>query len=182
MIDFENFLICASKYGLWDIISVLVLLSSFLIVLRFIFFPFFYVKNLSFYVKHVRDQSNYPSKLIFDIKNSRNENLVLSNVYFKPKKLIADSKAYGDTSKKIYELKFDPNYTDPDCLITHGNNALTWFPLDPNIIDSEIEKILNPDKIGFLFIKCKPKIAGNFHCKCTFLTNRPRTIRLIRKY
>jgi hypothetical protein len=182
MNGFESFLIDAAKYGIWDIISVLVLFFSFLIAIRFLFFPFYKVRNLNFYVTHNRDQSNYPSKLFIEIRNFTNKNLVLSNTYFKSKKLIPHPNARGDTALKRFELKFDPNYTSPDCLIIHGNTCLTWFPIDPNQPDEEIQAILHPTKIGFFIFKCTPRRAGNFDCKCTFLTKKPRTVRLIRRY
>jgi len=182
MNGFETFLLDAAKYGIWDIISVLVLFFSFLIILRFLFFPFYSIRNLNFYITHQRDNSNYPSKLIIEIRNFTNKNLVLSNTYFKSKKLIPHPNARGDTALRKYELKFDPNYTSPDCLIIHGNNCTTWFPIDPNQTDAAIQAILNPPRIGFWFFKCTPKIAGTFHCKCTFLSKKPRTVRLIRRY
>lgn len=179
---FESFLIDTAKYGIWDIISVLVLFFSFLIAIRFLFFPLYKVRDLNFYVTHRRDNSNYPSKLFIEITNFTNKNLVLSNTYFKPKNLLPHQNARGDTALKRFELKFDPNYASPDYLIIHGSTCLTWFPIDQNQSDEDIHAILHPGKKRFLFFKYTPRLAGNFDCKCTFLTKKPRTIRLIRRY
>jgi len=169
MKSFEEFLICMSQYGIWDIISFLVLITSSIIAIRYLWFPICKVDNLNFYITHTRDVTEYPSKLNFEIRNFSNKNIILSNTYFKPNKLVAHQNARGDTLLKKYEIKFPPHFTHPDCLIIHGQVETTWFPIDPNLTDVQIQEFI------------KNKKAGKFVCKCTFLTKRPRTIKLIIK-
>jgi hypothetical protein len=162
----RNFLLFAAQYGIWGIISVIVLLTSFVVAIRYLYFPKFNVPNLNIYLNHERDFSDYPSKIFFEISNYTNVNIVLSNAYFIPNKLFPDSKARGDSSSRKYELKFPPDFYQPDCLLIRTKNTLTWFPIDPFQSDDEINNILNN------------KEAGTFNCKCTMLYDRPKTYKL----
>jgi hypothetical protein len=166
---FIDFLIWAVKYGLWDIISVIVLLTSFIIAIRYIYLPRFKINNLNFFVKPIRTPGNFPLRIYFEIRNYTNTNVVLSTAYFTSKTLRPDPNARGDTPKKKYEMKFGEHKIDPDCLIKHGTNESTWVPIDQSHTDDEINKLID---------KC---MTGRFHCKCTILGNRPKTYRLVRK-
>ena len=170
MACFETFLLDASKYGIWDIISVVVLLFSIVMAIRYLLFPLYKVTHLNFHVTHTRDNTEYPSKLNFEIRNFTNKSIVLSNTYFKPNRLKPDPNGRGDTALNRIEIKFPPNWNSMDCFLIHGQIISTWFPIDPNQTNDEIQVILND------------KTAGGFYCKCTFITKKPWTVKLIRKY
>jgi hypothetical protein len=59
----------ADQHGVWGIVSTIVLLVSAAIGFTVLFWAKRRVRNLNFFVRRLRDQSNYPLKVYVEIRN-----------------------------------------------------------------------------------------------------------------
>jgi hypothetical protein len=121
----------------------------------------------------MRDTSNYPLKVYLEIRNYTGRSVVISAPYFVFAQLRPDPQARGDSVSGEYEIKFpapnSTNLTEVEYLLRHGESVSTWVPLDPAHKDEEVEAAI------------KRRRMGKLHCMCTWLQDKPRVDRLIRR-
>lgn len=169
----KDILKCANQYDLWNMLTFFIILPTSIIGIYYLVYGKRYIKNLNFMLNIHRDNSNYPFKIIVEIRNYTGKSVVISEPYFRYNKAKPDPKATGDIITKNYEIKF-PNITgkfltEIDYLIRHKENISTFIPLDPNQTEDEIKKLMDKSQIG------------SFHCECTWILKRPEKHKLTRK-
>jgi hypothetical protein len=103
----ESWLKYANELGIWDIISTVVVVGSLLIAFKIFFLPKKRVPHLNFFLIPIRDDSNYPFKILIEIRNYTGEPLLISfpiavmNGNIRP-----DPHARGNSSSRELEVKF----------------------------------------------------------------------------
>jgi len=165
-------MIWAEQHGVWGILSTLVLLISALVGFRILFWAKRRVRNLNFFVRRLRDESNYPLKVYVEIRNYTGRSVVISLPYFVYAKLRPDPNARGDSPSREYEVKFPDsgNHTlsEVEYLLRHRESVSTWVPIDPTHTDQEVDAAIDNRSVGKL------------HCKCTWLQDNPTVHKLLR--
>src|SRR3972149_482700 len=156
----------AQKLGIWNLLTFLSILFSSLLAYRYLFYSKRNIQNLNFNKFIFRDNSNYPLKIIIEIRNYTGKSVVIKDTYFILKKFKPDPKASMDKITGKIEIKFPtPDKTEMneiDYFIPHNENITTWIPLDPNQSYEEIEKTLKNSYIGkfygsYIWISDNPK-------------------------
>lgn len=163
----------ADQHGLWDMTSTLVLLVSAVVGFTVLFWAKRRVRNLNFFTRRLRDNSNYPLKVYAEIRNYTGTSVVISLPCFIYAKLRPDPNARGDSPSKEYEIKFPgpsgQTLSEVEYLLRHRETVSTWIPIDPSHSDQEVDSAIE---------NCK---VGKFRCMCTWLQEKPKVHKLIRK-
>jgi len=163
----------AHEHGIWEMINILVLVVSALIGFTVLFWAKRRVRNLNFFVQRLRDASNFPLKVCVEIRNYTGRSVVLSAPFFVYRGLRPDPNARGDSPTGEYEVKFpDPRnqmLSEVECFLRHRENVSTWVPIDPTQTDQEVDKAINRHTVGKL------------RCMCTWLQDKPKVHRLVRR-
>lgn len=170
MKQFEDFLICASKYGIWDLISIFVLIFSFITAFFYLYIPKNKIQYLNFYLIPLEDPNDtFPLKLMLEIKNQTDNTIILSNAYFKFDEIKPDKRARGDIPSGKLEMKFGESFSEINYLLKVGDMVRTWVPIDSKVHTiEEIEKLISDRE------------TGKFECLCTIMKKNPKTYRLVR--
>lgn len=165
-----DLLLEANKLGIWSLISCLILFFGSISGIVYIFWAKRNVKHLNFFVNYTRDNSNYPLKINFEIRNYTGRSVVISYAYFRYNKLRPDEKARGDTLTERYELKFpgDGYLTEVEYFLRHKEKVNTWMSFDPEHTDEEIKNAIEKRKVGIL------------SCFLTWIEEKPRSHKLKR--
>jgi len=131
----SDYLLWANLHGLWQFMQACILLVSFLIGMKLIYFPARRVKNLNFFTQIKRDDSQFPLRIQLEIRNFTGRTIVLSSPYFKYSKIRPDPHAHGDTPSGEYEVRFpDPSYQElreVEYMLRNKEMVSTVIPLDP---------------------------------------------------
>jgi hypothetical protein len=161
----------AVEHGIWEIITAIAAVIGLSIGIKIVFWPRRRVRGLNFFIKPIRDVSNYPLKVYVEIRNYTGRSVVLSVPYFVFARLRPDPNARGDSSTGEFEVKFpDPannNLTEVEYLLRHRENVSTWVPIDPAHTDVEVAAAI--DRQG----------VGRLHCMCTWLKDKPEVHKLV---
>jgi hypothetical protein len=168
-----NWMVWADSHGLWDMIGTIVLVVSAAIGFSLVFWGRRRVRNLNFYVRRFRDNTNYPLKAYLEIRNYTGRSVVITMPYFVYGQLAPDPNAHGDTPSKEYEIKF-PGPTngllsEVEYLLRHRENVSTWIPIDPRHTDAEVDSAIERQQVGKL------------SCMCTWLQDKPKVHKLVRR-
>ena len=169
----SEYLLWANQHGLWQFIQAGILCVSFLIGMKLIYFPARRVKNLNFFTQIKRDDAQFPLRIQLEIRNFTGRTIVLSSPYFKYSKIRPDPRAQGDTPSGEYEVRFpDPSYQElreVEYMLRNKEMVSTVIPLDPQHSEDEIEKAFVKRRVGALT------------CMCTWLDEKPRVHKLVRR-
>ncbi|MFZ1576164.1 MAG: hypothetical protein WAT36_13190 [Chromatiaceae bacterium] len=154
-------------------ISTIVLVAAALIGFSVLFWAKRRVRNLNFFIRRLRDQSNYPLKVCLEIRNYTGRSVVISVPYFVYERLRPDPNARGDSLSREYEIKFpeprNQTLSEVEYLLRHGESVSTWVPIDPTPTDQEVDAAIEQWAVGKL------------HCMCTWLQDKPKVHRLVRR-
>jgi len=163
----------AHQHGVWEIINTLVLLVSALVGFSLLFWAKRRVRNLNFYVRRLRDASNYPLKVYIEIRNYTGRSVVISSPYFVFGDLRPDPNARGDSPSREYEVKFpdrgNQTLSEVEYLLRHREEVSTWVPVDPTQTDQEVDRAI------------EHRAVGRLRCMCTWLQEKPKVHALRRK-
>lgn len=163
-----------NEYGVWGILQFVLLAVSFIIGLKIIYFPRRRIRNLNFNVSFVRDKRHdFPSHIHLEFRNYTGRTVVLSSPFFRYRKLQPPSDAHGDTLSGEYEIKF-PNgsgkeLSEVEYLLRNKESVHTIIPIDPGHTDEEVNAMHAKRRIGTLTVMC------------TWLSERPKVDKLVRK-
>src|SRR5215472_9535376 len=103
------FLRWSNDYGIWSIAQFLILAVTFVLGLKFFYFPRRRVRNLNFNIRFVRNpRHEHESHIHLEVRNYTGCSVVLSSPFFRYRKLRPPPEAHGDTLSGEYEIKF-PN-------------------------------------------------------------------------
>jgi len=168
-----DYLFWANQHGLWQFFQAGILFVSFLIGMKLIYFPARRVRNLNFFAQIKRDDAQFPLRIQLEIRNFTGRTLVLSSPYFKYQRIRPDPRAHGDTPSGEFEVRFpDPSYQElreVEYMLRNKEMVSTVIPLDPLHADSEVEQAMSKRKIGVIT------------CMCTWLDEKPRVHKLMRR-
>ena len=152
-----SFMKSANDYGLWDSIATAVLLASFLIGVKLVFFPKKRIPHLNIHFEKVRDTTNYPLKICVQIRNYTGRSCVIAFPLVELNGLRADPKARANSSTGEYELKFSwggSYLTEIEVFLKHRESTDTWIPIDPTHTDEEVDVALSKGKVGRIKCTC----------------------------
>jgi hypothetical protein len=162
----------ADQHGVWGIISTFSLLAS-LAGIFMLLWGKARVRNLNFFIRQSRDDTDYPLKIHVEIRNYTGRSVVISMPYFIYQDLRRDPNARGDSLSGEYEIKFpDPsneNLAEVEYLLRHRESVLTFVPVDPAHTDDEIAHAINK------------KMVGKLSCMCIWLQDKPKVHKLSRR-
>ncbi len=152
----------ANEYGVWGAVSTVILIFSFVLGVKVIFFPKKRVPHLNFRIHQSRGQPSdeYPLKINIEISNRTGEPCLLSHAFAMLKDLKAHATAGGDSSSGQLEIKFPRHgggLSEIDYFFRANDVVSTWIPLDPAQTDDEVGNALADGS------------AGTFECTCTTL-------------
>ena len=161
----------ANDHGIWDMISVLVLIPSFFLAIYLLFLPRRRVPNLNFHITSTRDDSNYPLRINIEIRNLTGRAVVISHPSFKFAGILrGHPQAHRHTETGEYEIKFagqqPQQLTEIECLLRHTENTQTWVPVDPEHTDEQVNQAIQSMRAGMLI------------CTCTWFQEKPKSHKL----
>jgi len=165
----------ANDYGVWSIAQFVILAVTFVLGLKFFYFPRRRVRNLNFNIRFVRNKRHaYPSYLHLEFRNYTGRSVVLSSPFFRYNKLHPPPDAHGDTLSGEYEVKFPGNnggedYTEVEYLLRNKESVHTVIPIDSAHTDEEVNTMHEKRRIGTLTVML------------TWLQDRPKVDKLVRK-
>lgn len=162
------------ELGIWNAGMFIMVFAGFLYGIIYLRWARRHIKHLNFFMRPVRDQSNYPSKLYVEIRNFTGRSVVVSYAYFRYNRLRPDEKARGDTLTGWYEVKFpdragQPLLSEVEHFLRHGEQVQTWVPVDPAHDDQEIHEAIRRRRVGTLT------------CFVTWIEEKPKSVRLKRR-
>lgn len=168
------FLEWTNQYGIWGIAQFLILIVSFFIGLKFIYFPRRRIRNLNFNVNFVRNnRHDYPSYIHLEFRNFTGRSVVLSSPFFRYRKLQPPSDARGDTLSGEYEMKFPgangKEMTEVEYLLRNKESVHTIIPIDPEHADEEVNEMHRRRRIGTVTVMC------------VWIQDRPTMDKLVRR-
>jgi hypothetical protein len=163
-----------NNYGIWGILQFVILAISFLLGLKFFYFPRRRIKNLNFHTSLVRNSRHaFPLYILLEIRNYTGRSVVLSSPFFRYRKLRPAKDAHGDTLSGEYEIKFPgvsgKELTEVEFLLRNKESVHTIIPLDEEHTDSEVEALHKKTRIGVITMMC------------TWLAARPKVDKLVRR-
>ena len=164
-----------NDYGVWSIAQFVILAVSFVIGLKFIYFPRRRIRNLNFNIKFVRNNSRHahPSYLHLEFRNYTGRSVVLSSPFFRYRKLRPPPDAHGDTLSGEYEIKFPgasgKERTEVEFLLRNKESVDTMIPIDQAHTDEDVNAMHAKRRIGTLTVML------------TWLQDRPKVDKLVRK-
>ncbi|MGH8370306.1 MAG: hypothetical protein ACRESC_04935 [Gammaproteobacteria bacterium] len=149
----------ANDHGVWAAVQAIVLVASFVIGLKIIYFPRRRIRNLNFHARLVRSERNKFRLMIYlELRNYTGRTVVLSSPFFRYLDLRAPSEAHGDTPSREYEIRFPNNggkeLTEVEYLLRNKEAVHTIIALDPTHTDQEVHRALNKHRIGTFIVKC----------------------------
>lgn len=163
----------ADQHGLWDMLSTVVLFVSAATGFFLIFWGKRRIRNLNFYVHPVRDSNNYPLRAYLEIRNYTGKSVVISMPYFVYGRLAPDPNARGDTPLQEFEIKFpgpgNGQLTEVEYLLRHRESVSTWIPINPKHSDDDVKSAIENRQLGKL------------SCMCTWLQDKPKVHKLVRR-
>lgn len=165
----------ANDYGVWSIAQFVILAITFVLGLKFFYFPRRRIRNLNFNIKFVRNNSRHahPSYLHLEFRNYTGRSVVLSSPFFRYRKLRPPPDAHGDTLSGEYEIKFPGasgrERTEVEFLLRNKESVDTMIPIDPAHTDEEVATMHAKRRIGTLTVML------------TWLQDRPKVDKLVRK-
>lgn len=169
------FLRMTNDYGVWSIAQFVILAISFVLGLKFFYFPRRRIRNLNFNIRFVRNNSRhaYPAYLHLEFRNYTGRSVVLSSPFFRYRRLQPPPDAHGDTLSGEYEIKFPgasgKERTEVEYLLRNKESVDTMIPIDPDHTDEEVNLMHAKRRIGTLTVML------------TWLQDRPKVDKLIRK-
>jgi len=169
-----NFFLGADKIGLWSAISALSALVGLFLAINYIKTRA-YTRGLNFYIAHSRKEgTNFPNKIMINIRNYSGGTIVITNPYFKfGKTVIPDESAACDSYSKEYEIKFEDSekkyLNEVDIMLRHKEKTITSIPADPRESDTKIKEAIEKHEVGVLY------------CNVIWLKDRPKIIRIKKK-
>jgi len=163
-----------NDYGVWSIAQFMILAVSFVIGLKFIYFPRRRIRNLNFNIRFVRNNRHaYPSYLHLEFRNYTGRSVVLSSPFFRYRRLRPPPDAHGDTLSGEYEIKFPgasgKERTEVEYLLRNKEAVDTMIPIDPAHTDDEVNLMHTKRRIGTLTVML------------TWLQDRPKVDKLVRR-
>jgi hypothetical protein len=160
----------AAEHSLWEMLNTAILLAVSATGVIF-FWAKRRVRNLNFFTRCVRDQSEYPLKIYLELRNYTGRSVVISSPFFVCTRLRPDPNARGDSPSGKLEIKFPDRsntlLTEVEYLLRHRENVSTWMPIDPAHSNEEVNEAI------------KRRHVGKFHCMCTWLQEKPKIHKLI---
>jgi hypothetical protein len=160
----------ADQHGVWGITGTVLLPALGFTVF---FWAKRRVRNLNFFLQRVRDGSNYPLRVHVEIRNYTGRSVVISAPYFVYGDLRPDPNARGDSPSREYEIKFpdlqSKLLSEVEYLLRHRESVLTWVPIDPTHTDKEVDTAIEKHSVGEL------------RCMCTWLQDKPKVHKLVRR-
>ncbi|MCF7898062.1 MAG: hypothetical protein K9L87_04885 [Candidatus Omnitrophica bacterium] len=169
-----DFFLGANKIGLWPALSALSAVGGLVLAMNYIRTKS-YTRGLNFYIAHSREEgTNFPNKIIINIRNYTGGTVVITNPYFKfGKTIIPDDNATCDSYSKEYEIKFEDSekryLNEVDIMLRHKEKTITFIPADPKESDAKIEEAIESHNVGILY------------CNVIWLEDRPKIIRVRKK-
>jgi len=172
--EFLSFLQMTNEYGIWSIAQFLIIAVSFFIGLKLIYFPRRRIKNLNFNIQFVRNSRHaFPSYIQLEFRNYTGRSVVLSSPFFRYRQLQPPTDARGDTLSGEYEIKFPSaagkDMTEVEYLLRNKESVHTIIPIDPTHSEEEVNAMHKRRRIGTLTVMC------------TWLQDRPKVDKLVRK-
>lgn len=171
----KDFLFWTNEYGIWGILQFVILIVSFILGLKLIYFPRRRIRNLNFNVSFVRNNRHeYPSYIHLEFRNFTGRSVVLSSPFFRYRRLQPPTDARGDTLSGEYEIKFpgaggEKKLSEVEYLLRNKESVHTIIPIDPNHPEEEVNAMHAKRRIGTLTVMC------------TWLQDRPKVDKLVRK-
>ncbi|MDE2092155.1 MAG: hypothetical protein KGJ08_09700 [Gammaproteobacteria bacterium] len=164
----------ANLYGIWGIAQFVILISSFYIGLKLIYFPRRRIRNLNFHALIVRnDRQRDRLSVNLELRNYTGRSVVLSSPFFRYLDLRPPHSAQGDTPSGEYEVKFPGNngkeLIETEYLLRNKESVHTVIQLDPAHTDDDAQRAHKRRRIGTLTVMC------------TWLQDRPRVQKLARR-
>lgn len=163
-------MVWAEQHGVWGIVGTLLLPALGLTVF---FWAKRRVKNLNFFIQRVRDASNYPLRVHVEIRNYTGRSVVISAPFVTYRDLRPDPNARGDSLSGEYEIKFpdlqSKVLSEVEYLLRHRESVSTWVPIDPTHTDKEVDDAI------------EKRVVGKLHCMCTWLQDKPKVHKLVRR-
>lgn len=149
----------ANDHGLWAAAQSIVLIASFVIGLKIIYFPRRRIRNLNFHARLLRSERNKFRLMIYlELRNYTGRSVVLSSPFFRYLDLRPPSEAHGDTPSREYEIRFPGNggkdLTEVEYLLRNKESVHTMIALDPMHTDQEVQRALGKHRIGTLTVTC----------------------------
>ena len=170
----DKFLIWANERGIWELANFAVITISAIIGFSLVLFPKRRVRHLNFFVKGHRDETNYPHRIYLEIRNYTGRSVVISSPFYRYLGLRPDPNARGDSPSGDYELKFphptEDQLTEVEYLIRNKERVSTWIPIDPTHSDEEVARAIQQGN------------SVKVSCMCTWLEEKPRVHKLVRKF
>ncbi|MGE5625957.1 MAG: hypothetical protein ACM3ZT_10465 [Bacillota bacterium] len=169
-----DFLHWSNEYGVWGILQFLLLGISFVIGMKLIYFPRRRIRNLNFNIRFVRNSRHiFPSHIHLEFRNFTGRTVVLSSPFFRYRMLQPPPDAHGDTLSGEYEIKFPSangkQMSEVEYLLRNKESVDTLIPLDPAHTEEEVNAMHAKRRIGTLTVMC------------TWLQDRPKVDKLVRK-
>ena len=164
----------ANDYGVWSIAQFVILAVTFVLGLKFFYFPRRRIRNLNFNIRFVRNNRHaYASYLHLEFRNYTGRSVVLSSPFFRYRKLRPPPDAHGDTLSGEYEIKFPgasaKDYTEVEYLLRNKEAVNTLIPIDSVHTDDEVNTMHAKRRIGTLTVML------------TWLQDRPKVDKLVRR-
>lgn len=158
----KEFLICASSYGLWDIINISIIIGGSVYGYIRFFRPRSNISNFSVSFTFYREVNvpRFPLRLAFNFSNRTGKNVFITSVWFTCKKFRPDPNADFDGNSSKMFINFPRIYDDKgqkhvilnavEHYLKDGESVSTSVPLDPKHTDDEVKAILQAGDGGFL--------------------------------
>ena len=165
----------ANEYGIWGLISTVVLLASSVLGFSIYFWAKRRVRNLNFFFTPRRNEiRGYPLVVLIEIRNFTGRTVIISSPFFRFNSIRPDPNSTCDSPSGDHEIKFPrhegaPTLDQVEYMLRHGEKVRTWIPLDPTHSEKEVADALAAREVG------------SVHCTCVWLFDRPKVHRLIRR-
>ena len=157
-----NFLKGCSTYGVWDIISLLIIFGGFIWGLRALWIRRKSLSNFTVFFNWRREKdNNFPLHLVVEFTNRTQQPAFISGLYFVPKSLRPDPNARYDSGSGKMEMKFPEQrnvegrnilfFEHFDVIIENDKTNFSFACIDPSHTDEEIKHLLDFKRAGNLY-------------------------------
>ncbi len=149
----------ADQHGIWDLLSLFVLVVTASIGIKLLLLPKRRVTHLNVFAKTTpRTEGRYPLRVHVEIRNFTQKAVVISVHPFKMQGLRPDPDGRGHSESGEVEVKFPAKPGDGlseiDYFLRHGESVATWIPIDPSHSDEEVACALRNCTVGLLTLTC----------------------------